>query len=232
MHDINVYGRIGWYDRDEDEGMDAKTFSRLLREADGDDVTVHINSVGGNVFEANAMAELLRSYKGRAVAVIEGLAASAASYFALTAAEVRMNPAALFMIHNPSSLAIGTAEDMRACADRLDKVRGTISGQYVDKTGMDAVEVERLMDEETWFTASEALERGFVDSLTTDAPVTAMVTEEDIARFRNAPDGLAGEAGASIPPEPEDEAGAGAAAAAETGAAPRVTCSHGLFIKS
>ena len=234
MRDINVYGPIGYWDSYEDYGMDLKRFSDLLKEADGDDVTVHINSTGGDVFDANAMAELLRSYPGAKSAVIEGIAASAASYFALTADTVSMNPSALLMIHNPSSYAYGTADDMRSTAERLDKVRGTISRIYVDKTGMDREEIEGLMDAETWFDADEALDKGFVDRLTTDKPVTAMVDERALESFKNAPASLAaaptGESRRTICSANGPDTGAGAAPD-DAGAASRVVCSNGSFLK-
>lgn len=233
MYEINVYGPIGLYDAEECYGMDAKRFSDLLREAGGDGVTVRINSSGGNVFDAHAMAERLRSYEGPTEAVIDGIAASAASYFALTCDRVSMNPSAIFMIHNPSSFAYGTADDMRETADRLDKVRGTIARIYTDKTGMAEDEVCALMDAETWMDADEALSRGFVDRLTTDAPVTAMVDPEALRSFRNAPEGLVaptGEQRRTISAANGPVSGAGAARV-ETGAVSRVVCSNGSFLK-
>lgn len=230
MFDISVYGTIGYLD--DDGGMTAKGLSDLLKEADGDEVTIHINSSGGSVFEANAMSELIRSYEGRTVAVVEGLAASAASYFALTADEVRMNPAALLMIHNPSSFAWGTADELRSTAGRLDKIRGTISRQYVSKTGMDPGEIEALMDAETWMDADEALDMGFVDALTTDEPVTAMVDERALKSFANAPERLAeiaGEPGRTISPANGPEPSG--ADAVRAGAAQRVICVNGSFLK-
>ena len=105
MHDINVYGPIGkaW----DEDAVSAADFAKALKDADGDDVCIHINSVGGDVFDANAMSETLRGYKGRSTASIEGIAASAASYFALTADEVVINPSALVMVHNPFTMAYG-----------------------------------------------------------------------------------------------------------------------------
>ena len=156
MLDIDVYGGIG--DEFDEGGVTAVSFVRALRDADGEDVTIHINSSGGSVFDANTMAEALRGYKGHTTASIEGLAASAASYFALTADDVVINPSALMMIHNPWDFAVGDAEDMRKKADMLDKARSTISAQYARKTGRTVDEIEGLMDAETWFTAQEAVE--------------------------------------------------------------------------
>lgn len=235
MKDINVFGNIGkcWWDED---STSAEDFAKQLKDAGGEDVTIHINSVGGNVFDANTMAETIRNYKGRTTASIEGLAASAASYFALTADEVVIGPSALFMIHNPYTYASGEAKDMRKTADMLDKLRGTISDQYVKKTGMCASEVEALMDEETWFTAEEAVERGFADRMSDAEPVAACVDEEMLAKFRNAPDGIvggagkpAGEVGQTIPVSTGEPATG--AVVDEAGAASRVVCVNGAFLK-
>ena len=204
MLDIDVYGGIG--DEFDEGGVTAVSFVRALRDADGEDVTIHINSSGGSVFDANTMAEALRGYKGHTTASIEGFAASAASYFALTADDVVINPSALMMIHNPWDLAVGDADDMRKKADMLDKARSTISAQYARKTGRTVDEIEELMDAETWFTAKEAVEFGLVDRMSDSEPIAACVRCEDMKRFRNAPEGLlASDEKANNPSDEEDE---------------------------
>ena len=120
MRDINVYGFIG--DGCDETDMTATKFANELKEANGEAVTIHVNSAGGDVFDANTMAELLRAYQGESTCIIEGLAASAASFFALTADKVVIGDSALMMIHNPYSFSGGTAEDLRKTADFLDKV--------------------------------------------------------------------------------------------------------------
>lgn len=233
MRDIDVYGYIGSA-KMADSDVTAKDFIDQLRKADGDDVTVHINSAGGNLFEANAMAEALRSYKGKSTASIEGLAASAASYFALTADEVVMNPYALFMVHNPSGAAFGTADELRSQASVLDKSRETIVAQYARKTGMDKGEIGRLMDEETWFSADEALEKGFVDRLTDAEPIEMRATPEQVASFKNFPrasaEAPAGNARPTITADDKAGVPGPGADAGETGAVSEVVCLHGLFL--
>lgn len=230
MRDINVFGNIGRCPWDEGS-MSAAEFARQLKDADGDDVTVHINSGGGNAFDANAMAETLRAYKGHVTASIEGLAASAASYFALTADEVVIGPSALLMIHNPWSYAEGESKDMRKAADLLDTLRGTISRQYVSKTGMSTEEVERMMDEETWFTAEEAVSHGFADRLSDAPPVAACLDSRTLGAFRHAPESLdagASDTGGTIE-ACADETATGAVADG-AGAASRVVCVNGAFL--
>lgn len=233
MADIDVYGTIG-DDFFDENCVSAADFSKALADAGGEDVTIHINSCGGNVFDANAMAERLRAYPGKTTASIEGVAASAASYFALTADEVVMNPSALMMIHNPSTVCAGQAADMRECADFLDKVGETIVSQYVKKTGTDADEIRALMEAETWMDALDAKERGFVDALTDAEPVTACVSHEVMKRYKNAPGDLGKATGDTKPTiasdNHEDQAAAGAVAA-DAGAAPRKTvCVNGQFL--
>lgn len=239
MLDIDVYGGIG--DKFDEDGVTAVSFVRALRDADGEDVTIHINSSGGSVFDANTMAEALRGYKGHTTASIEGLAASAASYFALTADDVVINPSALMMIHNPWDFAVGDAEDMRKKADMLDKARSTISAQYARKTGRTVDEIEGLMDAETWFTAQEAVEFGLVDRMSDSEPIAACVKTEDMKRFRNAPEGLlasdekadekaVGDEGATIDGADDGKAVTGSVEVA-AGAAARTVCVNGQFLK-
>lgn len=250
MLDIDVYGGIG--DEFDEGGVTAVSFVRALRDADGEDVTIHINSSGGSVFDANTMAEALRGYKGHTTASIEGLAASAASYFALTADDVVINPSALMMIHNPWDFAVGDAEDMRKKADMLDKARSTISAQYARKTGRTVDEIEGLMDAETWFTAQEAVEFGLVDRMGDSEPIAACVRCEDMKRFRNAPEGLlasdekaknpsdekdekadekaVGDEGATIDGADDGKAVTGSVEVA-AGAAARTVCVNGQFLK-
>lgn len=237
MVDINVYGAIGedWFD---EYATTSGKFAAQMEAAAGDDVTIHVNSGGGDVFDANTMAEVIRAYKGHVVASIEGLAASAASYFALTADEVRMGKNALLMIHNPWGYCQGESADMRRTADMLDKVRATIVNQYVSKTGMDSADIEGYMDAETWFDAEEAKELGFVDCIDAKKTAKACVSNEILAKYRHAPEGIArdadtnaGEPAATIDAdnvdEEEPETGAVEGAA---GAAARTVCVQGQFL--
>lgn len=237
MADIDVYGYIT-ADKWDDTDVSAKDFISALRAAKGEDVTIHINSGGGDTMEAAAMAQAVRGYKGHVTASIEGLAASAASYFALEADSVVMNPSAFLMIHNPSGVCMGTAADMRDTAELLDKVRGTISAQYAKKTGMDGGEIESLMDAETWFTAEEALERGFVDSLTDAEPIAACITPRVFAKYKHAPSYLrgsapepaTGEVSTTITKDNNAEKPDAGAAEGETGAVSKVVCVNGQFL--
>ena len=241
MHDIDVYGYIT-SDKLYSDDVTAKEFIAALREAGGDEVTVHINSGGGDTMEAAAMAEAISAYNGHVVASIEGLAASAASYFALSADEVVMNPYAFMMVHNPSGACFGTSEDMRGTAEVLDKVRGTIVSQYARKTGMDGSELGRMMDAETWMTAEEAKSLGFVDSLTDAEPVTACIDARSASRYRHVPRFLVdsqrpradavGHARDTIHETAEGAEPVPVAGKEGAGAAPKLVCVDGVFLNA
>lgn len=133
--------------------------------ADAGDRTVHlhINSPGGDVFEARAMKAALAAHPGNVISHIDGIAASAATDLALAANEVRISDGGLWMIHNSWTLAYGNKTELRSTADLLDKIDGTIAAAYVGKTGKALADVQAWMDAETWFTAEEAKAEGFVD---------------------------------------------------------------------
>lgn len=229
MRDIYVYGDIG--DSWGDDSITARQLAKELDEAAGDDVTIHVNSGGGNVFDANAMSELIRAYGGRTIAKIEGFAASAASYFALTADEVQMGSSALMMIHNPYACCYGEADDMRKRADVLDQVRSTIVSQYERKTGIDRTEIEAMMDAETYMGANVAKELGFVDSVIETEKVAARVSDEVLSHYKHVPDCLdraSGEPDRSIDPDDGGEPGAGEP---DTGAVSNVICTNGVFLR-
>jgi ATP-dependent Clp protease protease subunit len=145
-------------------GVSAGDFNKELSALKGKAVNLRINSPGGDVFAGRAMATAIANH-GNVTAYIDGLAASAATYVAIAAKEVHIADGAMFMIHNAWSLAYGNKTDMRNTADLLDKIDSTIVNDYKKKTNLDEAEIVALMDAETWFTAQEALEKGFVDSV-------------------------------------------------------------------
>lgn len=146
-------------------GASANSLIKALADAAGKTVHLHINSPGGDVFEARAMAAALVAHQGRVVSHVDGVCASAATYLALAAAEVRMTDGGLFMIHNSWTLAYGNKSELRDTADLLDKIDGTIAADYMRKTGASAEQVQAWMDATTWFTAQEALDVKFIDAI-------------------------------------------------------------------
>ena len=147
------------------EGVSALNFAKELNGIKTGTINLRINSPGGDVFEARAMQTALREHPAKCVAYIDGLAASSATFVAMGADEIRMAEGSFFMIHNAWGLTVGNAGEMRAMADTLDKVDGAIVADYMAKTGMDEKKVCALMDAETWMSAQEALDEGFVDAI-------------------------------------------------------------------
>lgn len=139
-------------------------FKEELQDGEGD-ITVWINSPGGDVFAAAQIYNMLMDYKGNVTVKIDGLAASAASVIAMAGAEVQMSPVAMMMIHNPATIAIGDSSEMKKAIDMLDEVKESIMNAYEIKTGLSRSRISHLMDAESWFNAKKAVELGFADKL-------------------------------------------------------------------
>jgi ATP-dependent Clp protease protease subunit len=146
-------------------GVAAKDFVQALNAITASKIHLHINSPGGDVFEARAMAAAIAAHKSTIVAHVDGLAASAATYVAIAAKEVEMVEGSFFMIHKAWSIALGNADDMLQMAAILEKVDGSIVADYMKKTGKTKEELVALMAAETWYTAEEAKAAGFADRI-------------------------------------------------------------------
>lgn len=167
-------------------GASASLLVAALGDAGGGTVHLHINSPGGDVFEARAMAAAVVGYSGDVIAHIDGVAASAATYLALSANEVRMTDGGLFMVHNSWTLAMGNASELLSTAALLEKIDGTIAADYAKKTGASAEQIKAWMDAETWFTAQEAKDAGFIDAI--DASTKAdKKAQWNLSAYANAP---------------------------------------------
>ncbi len=153
---------------------------------DATPVDLYINSPGGDVFEARAMTGLIARHTAPVTAIIDGVAASAASYLALSASTVRMSEGSLFMVHNAWALAMGDKYEMMATADLLDKVDSTIAADYARKTNASAEQITAWMNAETWFTAAEALAAKFVDAVDPNAQPQAR-TSWNLSAYDHAP---------------------------------------------
>lgn len=145
-----------------------KMFKEELQDGEGD-ITVWINSPGGDVFAAAQIYNMLMDYKGNVTVKIDGLAASAASVIAMAGTEVQMSPVAMMMIHNPATIAIGDSSEMKKAIDMLDEVKESIMNAYEIKTGLSRSRISHLMDAESWFNATKAVELGFADGILFDA---------------------------------------------------------------
>ena len=129
------------------------------------DITVWINSPGGDCVAAAQIYNMLTEYKGNVTVKIDGIAASAASVIAMAGDKVLMSPVSMMMIHNPATAAFGDHVEMQKAIDMLEAVKESIINAYVTKTGMSRAKLSHLMDAETWMDANAALEMGFIDDV-------------------------------------------------------------------
>lgn len=182
--EVMIYDGIGqdfWGD-----GVTAKAFAKDLG-ALGNiaNLTVRINSGGGDVFDGVAIYEAIARHPARKTVVIDGLAASIASVIAMAGDEIKIAPAGFLMIHNAWSFSVGDATAMRKAADLLDSVSGQIAAVYTARTRAPKGRVREWMDAETWFSADDAIAAGFADRKTDD--VVKVAASADLSRFRNVP---------------------------------------------
>jgi len=180
--ELLIYDEIGAW---------GKTSTSLLNElaalGDLSTINVRINSPGGDIFEAWAMHNALTRHPAQVITHIDGLCASAATFVALAGDEVRMADNAMFMIHEPWTVAGGDAEVMQKQADLLDTLAEQIVNLYARKTGADPASIREWMQAETWYTAEQALAAGFIDAVDVPLKMAAMATQHDISRFKNSP---------------------------------------------
>ena len=149
-----------WFDDD----ITPKKFKAELMESDGD-ISVWINSPGGDVFAASQIYNMLKEYKGKVTVKVDGLAASAASVIAMAGDEILMSPVAMLMIHNPSTLIWGEEADMVKAKEMLAEVKESIVNAYELKTSLSRNKISKMMDMETWMSAKKAVELGFADKV-------------------------------------------------------------------
>lgn len=177
-----------------DWGVSALSVIEAINQAgDVQTLNIHINSPGGDVFEGRAIMAAISAFRGKTVARIDSLCASAATSIALACNEIHMSEGAFFMIHNASGMAWGDKTALRETANVLEKIEGAIVNDYTSRTGKPEQEIREKMQAETWFTAQEALEYGFIDSITEKS--TAKNTW-NLSAFANPP---------KPPPDPEPE---------------------------
>lgn len=173
---------------DSDWGIGAKDVIEALAKAGADtDVSIRLNSPGGDVFEGRAIMAAILAHKGKTTAYIDSLAASAATSIAIACDEVVISKGAFFMIHNASGAVWGDKTDMRETADLLEKIEGSIIADYTGKTGADESQIVAWMDAETWFSADEAIANGFCDRL---AETAKAKNTWNLAAFENVPKAL------------------------------------------
>lgn len=151
-----------WFDDD----VTPQIFKDELNAGSGD-ITVWINSPGGDCVAAAQIYNMLSNYAGKVTVKIDGIAASAASVIAMAGDTVLVSPVSMLMIHNPATIAWGDHAEMQKAIDMLDQVKESIINAYVVKTGLSRSKLSHLMDAETWMDANKAVELGFADEIMT-----------------------------------------------------------------
>ena len=149
-----------WFDDD----VTPQLFKDELNKGNGN-ITVWINSPGGDCVAAAQIYNMLIDYKGDVTVKIDGIAASAASVIAMAGTKVLMSPVSMLMIHNPMTIAFGNKGEMEKAIDMLDEVKESIINAYEIKTGLSRAKLSHLMDSETWMDANKAVELGFADDI-------------------------------------------------------------------
>ncbi|MFS0783529.1 head maturation protease, ClpP-related [Bacillus sp. 1P06AnD] len=179
VSDLTIYGDIGeswWW-----ESTSAADIDSALKEAGNNDLLIHLNSPGGSAFDGIAIYNRLKSHKGKVTIQVDGWACSAASVIAMAADELIMGAGAMMMIHEASNIVWGTKTEMRKEADVLEKLEDGIIDIYMTRANIEREEVKTMVNEETWFSANEAVEIGFATSTATTVEDNA---DEELAQLR------------------------------------------------
>ena len=176
LHLNGTIAEESWFDDD----VTPQLFADELNAGSGD-ITVWINSPGGDCVAAAQIYNMLMDYKGNVTVKIDGIAASAASVIAMAGTRVLMSPVSMLMIHNPMTVAMGDAAEMEKAIEMLASVKDSIINAYEIKTGLSRAKLSHLMDAETWMDANKAVELGFADEILqrTAAAVPVQPDEED-----------------------------------------------------
>lgn len=157
-----------------------------------DTLNVYINSPGGDVFEGNAIYNMLKRHKAEIIVHVDGLAASIASIIAMAGDKINMPANTMMMIHNAWTYAAGNAKDLRDIADNLDKVNTSLRQAYLNKAGykLDEETLIQLMDNETWLTAQECFDYGLCDEVENDVQIAACYDGQILGCYKNTPKNL------------------------------------------
>jgi len=174
--DVYIYSEVGGHD------VNAKTFIDELKSIGNKEIDVHINSLGGSVFDGLAIYNALKNHSKKVTTKVEGIAASIASVIAMAGDTIEMAENSLFMIHNPFAMSGGDANELRKTATILDKIRNEIADIYASKSNHNAEHYINLMDVESWFNSNETLELGLINGITQPMKIE---NNYDVSKFTN-----------------------------------------------
>lgn len=167
---------------------DARPFAEALQRSPAKPLLLRVNSPGGDVFAGVAIANAIRAHKAATRTIVDGIAASIASYVAISAGAVEMAAETFLMVHRAIAFVGGRSEDLRTTAELLDKVDAQMLDAYRKKSGQDEETVKAWLAKDTWFTAAEAVDSGLADSM---AEHVAAIAASHLARFKQLPAALA-----------------------------------------
>lgn len=170
-----------------DYGISASALREAFISAGGKPANLYINSPGGDVFEGREMQGVIAAYSGEVTAIIQGVAASAATFVSMAAKYVQMIRGSRYMIHNGWTLAMGDKRVMAEMGSLLSGFDGELAAEYAAKTGVEQSKISAWMDAETWFTAEQALEHGFIDQINSNTQNAAMAQTWNLSAYANAP---------------------------------------------
>lgn len=178
---ISIHDEIGFW------GVTAKEFIAELRSyPDAKAINLSIHSPGGGMIDGFAIHNALKSHPATVHGHVEGIAASMASVILMACDNISMPENAFIMIHNPSGIAFGEAEELRHMADLMDKFKASALSIYVQRTGLPEDELSEMLDEETWLDGHEAVSKGFADTVTDAVDVAAKASGFD-KHFKSMP---------------------------------------------
>ena len=183
--EILIYDEIGFY------GVSAKDLIEALDTMKVPQIDVRLNTPGGDFFDGVAIYNALVSHDAEIHMYVDGLAASAGSLIAMAGDKIFISENAFLMIHNPWTIAVGEAEELRSSANRLDKIGAAAVKTYAGRSGLHTQQVVNIMNAESWIGADEAVEMGFATEVVNEAGVNAMMKgHHDLSNFSNVPEPL------------------------------------------
>lgn len=180
--EILVYDVIGW------PYNDAGDLVRYINGLKGKDILVRLNTPGGDVFDGMAIFNSLANHKGKVTIRIEALAASMGSVLAMAGKEIQAYSNTMMMIHDPWTYMAGNQYELREMADLLEKISGNMLDVYTGRSKVGKREMKEIMKAETWYTAKEAKEKGFINTILETGKATK--AQFDLTMYTNAPDGI------------------------------------------
>lgn len=187
--DIFIYGDIVRYQWDDTDTTASSFKEDLDNLGEISTINLYINSPGGSVFEGVAIHNMLKRHKAKVNVHVDALAASIASVIAMAGDTIFMPKNSMMMIHNPWTIALGNAKELRKVADDMDRIAVSAVQSYLGKAGDKLAEekLQEMLDAETWLSADEALECGLCDVVEEANQMAASISEEYVARFKNVP---------------------------------------------